>query len=215
MTLIDTPPPGTFGGPAYGDSGGSTSNQLLPKIMPAILPPFIYIAMLTGGTSLPSHTETPLSQSIIYRGDIVSRTPLRAHDGNDVEDSLPALASSVRSLRQRSGLTWEELAGIFGVTRRTLYNWSVGGQVSAVHARDLARVIALVHGVDTGNPKTTRSHLLAPRENGSTLFEQLVVRRGDIPTALSGPYFRPEQLLDARHDTPDPTGTLTDFEPLD
>lgn len=215
MTLIDTPAPGTFGGPTYDESGGPTSNQLLPKIMPTILSPFIYLAMLTGGTSLPPHAETPPSLSVTYRSGVASRTPLRVEERNAVEDSLPALARSVRSLRQRSGLTWEELARIFGVTRRTLHNWSVGGQLSATHARDLARVIALVHDVDTGNPKTTRSSLLAPRENGTTLFDRLVVRRGNTIIPVSGPEFRPEQLLGARHDTPDPTGDLTDFEPLD
>jgi DNA-binding transcriptional regulator YiaG len=215
MTVIEpTTSPGTLGGPSTDYLGGSTSNLLLPKIGPALLPPFISIAILTGGTSLPAHLETPrLPQSIIA----LRVTESEPHDilhNERTEEVLPDLARSVRSLRQRSGLTWDELARIFGVTRRSLYNWSIGGQVSAAHAQTLARVIAVVHGVDAGDPKLTRSRLLAPTESGATLYTRLAQQRGSVASA-GGPIYRPDQLLDARYDTPDQTGEITDFEPLD
>src|ERR1035441_737266 len=208
MTVIEPiTPPGTLGGPAIEYLGGSTSNLLLPKIAPALLPPFISLALLTGGTSLPAHFEASRpSQSVISQGDASSKSQERSVK-EGVEDVLPDLAKSVRSLRQRSGLTWDELARVFGVTRRTLYNWSIGGQVSSAHAQTLARVIGLVHEVDTGDARLTRSRLLAPTESGSTLYTQLAQRRGFAPT--TGAY-RPDQLLDARHDTPDLTGAIVD-----
>lgn len=215
MTVIETvTSPGTLGSPPADYMGGSTSNRLLPRIGPALLPAFISIPILTGATSLPAHLElishphsvVALRSSVAEsHGGLVSR---------EIEENLPDLARSVRALRQRSGLTWDELARIFGVTRRTLYNWSIGGQVSAAHAQALARVITRVHEVDAGDPKLTRSRLLAPTDSGSTLYTRLAQQR-ELGVTTEEPVYRPDQLLAARHDTPDQTGAITDFEPLD
>jgi len=215
VTVIEPiAPPGTLGSPSADYLGGSTSSLLLPKIGPALLPPFIAIAILTGGTSQPAHLELPRPPQRIIALRATGPVASERLINEKTEESLPDLAQSVRSLRQRSGLTWDELARIFGVTRRTLYNWSTGGQVSAAHAQSLARVIALFHEVDAGEPKLTRSRLLAPTENGSTLYTRLVQQRAPAYTT-GGPTYRPEQLLSARHDTPDHTGEIIDFEPLD
>jgi DNA-binding transcriptional regulator YiaG len=215
MTVIEAiTPPGTLGSSPADYTGGSTSNLLLPRIGSALLPAFISIPILTGATSLPAHLESIRSPHSVValrssvaelRGATVSR---------EVEEALPDLARSVRALRRRSGLTWDELARIFGVTRRTLYNWSIGGQVSAAHAQALAQVIARVHEVDAGDPKLTRSRLLAPTDSGATLYTRLVQQQ-ELGVATEEPVYRPDQLLDARHDTPDQTGPITDFEPLD
>jgi DNA-binding transcriptional regulator YiaG len=221
MTVIATDSsPGTLGGPSIGDVYGSTSNQLISRVAPALLPPIFTIALLAGGTSMPAHVEpVRSSQSATYgalpsRVERVTDTSREQSIGDQDEAPLPDLAKSVRSLRQRSGLTWDELARIFGVTRRTLYNWSVGGQVSAVNARAIAEVVRLVHEVDSGDPKTTRSRLLAPMQNGATLYAKLIQPKQSIPNP-SVPAYSPDQLLAARHNTPDHTGKVIDFEPLD
>jgi len=194
-------------------AGGPTSNMLVPKIGSALLPTFLVLELLTGGTSIPARQPPPaVSASVVPipvtpRGEQASA----AQEGND--SFLPELANSVRSLRQRSGLTLDELAYIFGVSRRTLHNWSTGGQVSASHAQAIASVIGAVHRVDTGNPKLTRSKLLAPTENGTTLFSRLAQQHRSIATT-GGPAYRPDELLAARHDSPDPTGKLINPEQL-
>lgn len=211
---------GTLGGPSTGDICGPTSNQFLPQIAPALLSPFLTLALLTGGTTPTGHVESPRpSQSATY-GGVASRTQrvaLTAREkpvSDQDEVPLPELAKSVRSLRQRSGLTWDELARIFGVTRRTLYNWSIGGQVSAANAQAIAEVIRSLHEIDSGDPKVTRSRLLAPTENGATLYARLIQqrRRTSHPSAS---VYSPDQLLGARYDTPDQTGKVIDFDPLD
>jgi DNA-binding transcriptional regulator YiaG len=221
MTVIATDSsPGTLGGPHVGDICGSTSNQFLPQIAPALLSPFLTIALLTGGVTPTGHVEPPRpSQSMTY-GSIASQTQraaliAREQPVSDLEEvPLPELAKSVRSLHQRSGLTWDELAKIFGVTRRSLYNWSIGGQVSAANARAIAEVIRSLHEIDAGDPKITRSRLLAPTENGATLYARLIQqrRRTSHPPAS---VYSPDQLLGARYDTPDQTGKVVDFDPLD
>jgi transcriptional regulator with XRE-family HTH domain len=215
MTTIDAAaPPGTLGGPYIDYQGGSTSNMLLPRIGHALLPPFLSISILATGTSLPASWEMSRpTQSVIAPQTAIQAPPSRAV-GDRAGEVLPELARSVRALRQRSGLTWDELARIFGVTRRTLYNWSIGGQVSAAHAQALAQVVALVHEVDLGDPRQTRSLLLAPTESGSTLYSQLIQQQRVKPANRNLEY-RADQLLDARFDTPDQTGMIIDVEPLD
>jgi transcriptional regulator with XRE-family HTH domain len=212
--------PGTLGGPSTGDVCGPTSNQFRPQIAPALAAPFLMLALLTGGAAPTGHTESPqLSQSATY-GGVASRTQraVLTAQGQPVGDeegaTLPELAKSVRSLRQRSGLTWDELARIFGVTRRTLYNWSIGGQVSAANARAIADVIGSLHEIDAGDPRVTRSRLLAPTENGATLYARLIQQRRQI-SHPSAPVYSPDQLLGARYDSPDQTGKVVDFDPLD
>jgi DNA-binding transcriptional regulator YiaG len=212
--------PGTLGGPPAGDVCGPTSNQFLPQIAPALVSPFLALALLTGGAVPTGHIEPPRPSQSATHGGIAPRTQraaLKAQEqpASDEEDApLPELAKSVRSLRQRSGLTWDELARIFGVTRRTLYNWSIGGQVSAANARAIADVIGSLHEIDAGDPRVTRSRLLAPTENGATLYAMLIQqrRRASHPSA---PVYSPDQLLGARYDTPDQTGKVVDVDPLD
>jgi transcriptional regulator with XRE-family HTH domain len=212
--------PGTIAGAPIDDLSGSTSNQLPLKLGPALITPFITAALLFGGgmpTGYAAPIRTPQSATYgcVNRLDrevtpTTQEVPVSAGD----ETPLSELAKAVRSLRQRSGLTWDELARIFGVTRRTLYNWSIGGQVSAANAQAIAEVVGRLHGIDSGDPKVTRSRLLAPKANGDTLYASLIreVRRTPAPQV---PVYTPDQLLGARHDTPDQTGKVIGFEPLD
>ena len=214
MTTIDAAaPPGTLGGPFFDHQGGSTSSMLLPRIGHALLPPFLSISILATGTSLPASWEMSRSTQSVVAPQAITQVPLSRPVEDKAREALPELAQSVRSLRQRSGLTWDELARIFNVTRRTLYNWTIGGQVSAAHAQALAQVIALVHEIDLGDPRQTRSRLLAPTESGLTLYSQLI--KQSVKPAKHNLAYRPDQLLDARFDTPDQTGVVVGFEPLD
>jgi len=197
--------------PLTPQSDGSTSNMLLPKLGSAFLPAFIVMELLTGGTSLPA----PLPSTSVSV-QIFQTSPQAARLGISEEETvaaLPELAKSVRSLHKRSGLTWDELAQVFGVSRRTLYNWSTGGKVSASHAQAISSVIRAVYQVDTGSPELTRSKLLAPAEDGTTLYGRLV-QQISRPAAISDPAYRPDELLSVGPDSPDPTGPLVDFEQL-
>lgn len=215
MTLFEPlTTPGTLGGPVVVAQEGSTSNLLLPKIVPALLPPFISIALLTGSALPPPHEALRSTQST-YLERTSSPTPHDLSIAEQVGDLLPTLARSVRSLRQRSGLTWDELATIFGVTRRTLYNWSIGGQLTSSHAQNLAKVIGLVNEMDAGEPRLTRSRLLAPAKDGSTLYARLCEQRRPSTLTHGDLSLRPDQLLNALFDTPDMTGNIISIEHTD
>ena len=205
--------PGTTLVVAMDSTGGSTSNMFLPKLGPAVLPAFLAMGLLTGGTSLPARPAPRSMSASVFPMSALTPSESAAAVQEESEAFLPELAKSVRSLRQRSGFTWDELAYIFDVSRRTLYNWSTGGQVSASHAQAIASVVNVIHQNDTGNPKLTRSKLLAPTEDGSTIYSRLAQQQRSVPTT-GGSAYRPDELLSARHDSPDPTGKLVDFEEL-
>jgi DNA-binding transcriptional regulator YiaG len=196
--------------PSTFQTGESTSNMLLPWLGSAVLPAFIVLEILTGSTSVPVNQQAPSISVSVYR---TLPRATRADANEQVAAILPELARSVRSLRDRSGLTWDELAYVFGVSRRTLYNWSTGGKVSAAHARVIALVVRAIHQVDTGNPELTRSKLLAPARDGTTIYASLAQQSPQLP-AVSGPVFGPDVLLSSSPDSADPTGPIVDFEQL-
>jgi len=197
--------------PLTSQSDGPTSNMLLPKVGSALLPAFIVMELLTGGTSLPSPPpRTSVTVQIFQISPQAGRSDIAEEEDAAI---LPELAKSVRSLYRRSGLTWDELAHVFGVSRRTMYNWSTGGKVSASYAQAISSVIRVVHHVDTGNPQLTRSKLLAPAEDGTTLYARLIQQQSK-PSFVSGPSYRPDELLAGGIDSPDPTGPIVDFEQL-
>jgi DNA-binding transcriptional regulator YiaG len=210
MILEDYSVPGTVSAGAVGDAGGSTSNMLLPKLGHAVLPAFIAIGALSGGTCVPARLPpSPISMPLIRVSAAIARDSV-SDNLADSSSLLPELAKSVRALHERSGLTWDELAYIFGVSRRTLHNWSTGGQVSASHAQAIASVTGVIHDVDAGDPKLTRSKLLAPTAEGETAYTRLAISLKR--PATSAPDYRPDQLLSARHNSPDPTGSLVNFK---
>jgi transcriptional regulator with XRE-family HTH domain len=81
------------------------------------------------------------------------------------------LASAVRRLKERSGLSWQQLADAFGVSRRAVHFWSNGGNMTAPNVDRLRSLEREVSAIDTGDPKAVRAALLAPAADGSSIFQ--------------------------------------------
>ena len=47
----------------------------------------------------------------------------------------------IAQLRRLTGLTWEQLAYLFGVSRQSVHFWASGGTMTAAHRLHLERVI--------------------------------------------------------------------------
>lgn len=84
-----------------------------------------------------------------------------------------AFASAVLEVRRRSGLTWEQLATLFGVDRRSVHLWAAGRPLSAANAERLNRTLALVRRVDRGTPSATKTWLLSPGPDGNIPLDLL------------------------------------------
>jgi DNA-binding transcriptional regulator YiaG len=114
------------------------------------------------------------------------------------EDARPT-AELVRDLWERSGLTWDQLARLFGVSRRSVHAWATGARLNAYHQELLTELTQLVAWIDTGDPHRNRDQLLAPRPGGPSLFDEVRARRADQSFDITGT-LPPAQLLGALHD---------------
>lgn len=110
-----------------------------------------------------------------------------------------SLRDSVLLLHEMSGLTWDQLAKLFGVSRRAVHLWASGGRMNSAHVDRLNEVLSVIRSIQGDTVEQRREFLLAPRADGRSLYEGLLAsrRRGE---AINAPAFRPEQLTEALHD---------------
>jgi hypothetical protein len=125
----------------------------------------------------------------------------RTNSGSILEDAAPerSLADAVMEVRRRGGLTWEQLASLFAVDRRSVHLWASGRPLNATNAERLNRVLAILRRADRGSASATKAWLLAPTSNGVLPLDLLREGRFDevmIPAAVPPPV-RPSPLSDA------------------
>lgn len=110
------------------------------------------------------------------------------------------LAELVQELHRMSGLTWQQLAHLFGVSRRALHAWAAGGRMNAFHAERLSELARLINDLPGEKPEQKRAALFAPGHDGRSAFER---ERGKLYAAreeITGNPFRPGYLLDGIRD---------------
>lgn len=103
-----------------------------------------------------------------------------------VEIETEATRKAVSELRRISGLTWEQLAGLFGVSRRSVHFWASGKPLNATNHERLMRVLDVVRHADRGTARSTRAALLDAHE-GTTPFEMLADQRFPEARLALGP----------------------------
>jgi hypothetical protein len=79
------------------------------------------------------------------------------------------LRRQLDQIKQRSGLTWVQVAHGLDINPRSLYLWRRGGGISAEHEQRLPELVALIDTLDTGNPTDVRVQLLDVTPQGSLL----------------------------------------------
>lgn len=82
-------------------------------------------------------------------------------------------STAIAELRRRSGLTWDQLARLFGVARRSVHFWVSGKALNAANEERLGRVLAVVRYVDRGNAQATRAALMTAQSDGVIPFDLL------------------------------------------
>jgi hypothetical protein len=92
----------------------------------------------------------------------------------------------IAQLRRLTGLTWEQLAYLFDVSRQSVHFWASGGTMTAAHRLHLERVLDTVRFVDHGSITENRAALLEIRDDGATLLDQLAVGNYDVVTTALG-----------------------------
>jgi len=89
---------------------------------------------------------------------------------------------AIAELRRIGGLTWDQLAHLFGVSRRSVHLWASGKPMAPSIEEHLQRVLAVIRKIDCGSPSANRTAVLGVREVGGIPFELLVA--GDYERAL-------------------------------
>lgn len=141
--------------------------------------PEIWHLRVNGANQITS-SSAPYANNVLYLPHDTkfgSAAPLR----DDPRESPSAEA--IAELRLVTGFTWDQIARLFGVSRRSVHLWASGGAMSRENEEHLHRVLAIVRRSDCGRTGSIRAVLLTAK--GSTTqcpFDLLSAR--DYDTAL-------------------------------
>ena len=142
--------------------------------------------------------------------------------------SYPARTSAhdVLEIRFLSGLTWEELGELFGVSRRSVHNWANGEALKPDNLFLVANVLHTIKELHRPSSTETRLALLSPLPAGRRALDLLKAARWDeaVAAVKALPSFsvpasehpdsaqlHPTAYLGALGDSPGPTsGRLVD-----
>jgi transcriptional regulator with XRE-family HTH domain len=153
-----------------------------------------------------------LGTSALPAAEIVLRSPqpMQQTTAGASVIQVERAGDAIAELRRLSGLTWEQLARLFDVSRRSLHFWASGKAMTPANEEHLQRLLAVVRRIDRGSASATRADLLAVRD-GAIAFDLRVVsalgigaaqpriaaqRLSEAATASRAPR-PPDELVDA------------------
>lgn len=96
---------------------------------------------------------------------------------------IESAGHAIAELRRITGLTWDQLARLFGVSRRAIHFWASGKMMNSTNEERLARILAVWRGMDRGSVQANRAAIVAIHADGSCIFELLAA--GDYERAAS------------------------------
>jgi transcriptional regulator with XRE-family HTH domain len=79
-----------------------------------------------------------------------------------------AARENLYEARRLTGFTWDELAALLEVDRRTLHNWTQGGPVRDANQTRLAELLGVLRYADRGSAEANRLALNKPDASGVT-----------------------------------------------
>ncbi|SON60026.1 hypothetical protein MSIMFI_01517 [Mycobacterium simulans] len=136
------------------------------------------------------------------RGELappIAPTPTAVGSGEVGKPEPRSDREEIAWIKERSGLTWDQLGKVFGVSRRAVHMWANGGRLNESNARRLRAFSALIRRVESETPQSTpeavRARLLQIEPDGLSIIDRLRRERSAGPTW--GAPFGPERLVDA------------------
>lgn len=113
------------------------------------------------------------------------RPQQQTNSGYSVELREPA-AAAIAELRRLTGFTWEQVARLFNVSRRSVHFWASGSKMTVENSAHLERVLDTVRLIDRGSITENRAALLATRDDGATLLDQFAAGNYDVVISTLG-----------------------------
>lgn len=156
----------------------------------------VFLAASAGGTS---NTDRPLTAYMRGTGDASSAgTTFLASGAPQRGPASPSVAQTVRDLRDLSGLTWEQLSRLFGVSRRAVHHWANGGKMTSRHVEILTLLMRRLNELPAASTADRRDTILRPQADGRSLFDELRAELAANRPAINSSPLEPDQLLGDR-----------------
>ena len=95
-------------------------------------------------------------------------------DAGQVDQVEAVHAAALTELRLLTGLTWDQIASLFEVSRRAVHFWANGKPLAAAHQEHLERSLSCMKAADKGNAPVNRQALFAADTSGVAPFDLLV-----------------------------------------
>ncbi|MCK5690276.1 hypothetical protein KAI87_13450 [Myxococcota bacterium] len=134
----------------------------------------------TIGTTVRSHNIAELSS--VY--STVVQTVVQTGGGQEL--ARQSAESAIMELRRLTSLTWEQLANLFGTTRRSLHFWASGKTMNKKNEEHLYRALAVINRVDRGSGSKNRMMLFQDYD-GVIPFDLLKAQKYSEFSLLVGP----------------------------
>ncbi len=93
-------------------------------------------------------------------------------------------ASAIHDLRLLTGFTWDQIARLFSVSRRSMHHWAIGGPMSRENEEHLHRVLGIIRQSDRGRTGDNRAALLSPSGPARACAFDLLIARDYEQAAL-------------------------------
>ena len=155
---------------------------------------FATTAALLTAPAVDLHTAIEPTRPSVFQAS----APSTSHSARTHRPPAPSAKELVQELHSISGLTWDQLGRLLGVSRRAVHLWSAGGRINAKHIEKLSSVLGVVKSLDANTIAERRLKLFQPREGESSIYDELVKKSIKKSSPISGTPFRPDELLDAR-----------------
>ena len=130
-------------------------------------------------------TNEPISDQDLLL--ILERTTSGLPISFPLANSAEANRSTLNELRRLSGLTWEQLAKLFNVSRRSLHFWASGQPLSRFNEENLNRLLGTIRYINRGSASLNRNLLLSPGRDGRLLFDLLIAGEHEEVKRILGP----------------------------
>jgi DNA-binding transcriptional regulator YiaG len=104
-----------------------------------------------------------------------SGVEIRSTVSQILPSTLPGRSTqqAVNELRKLSGLTWDQLATLFNVSRRSIHFWASGQPLASANEEKLNRVLDVVEYISLGSASRNRSLLMDIADDGKSYLEML------------------------------------------
>lgn|GEM_PF-2963164 len=209
-TVIYRDPVARYEFSAFETTYATDEERRRPYASKATASVFMAGLLMAGGLSATTiGGENPFASTILggrtIRGELAPLTV----DSSPARTAITAEAKTHRSdheevvwVKEHSGLTWDQLGKVFGVSRRAVHMWATGGRLNEANAQRLREFASIIERLESETPGATpeeiRARLNQIEADGYSVIGRLRQERSGGPSW--GAPFGPERLVDAIRD---------------